>query len=178
MLRILLAGVVIITILGCLFYWRFISASSKTTSVNDSTQQPDSSLVSEPQEVPAEPPITADVNTLSDLQSQIDSLKKQVDSIKQADNYDTKIKILETSIADIRAQIAKLSSSSGVNSSSTATSATDKYPLYIPLGSAGGPWSKSEWYTLPEYQVVINPSDYSGYTSVELEIILRVIDPT
>lgn len=181
MFRILLTGTVVIAILGGLFYWRFISASpktAKTLSASDSIQT-DSSIVSGPQEVPKEPPvIVSDTNTSQDLQSQIDSLKKQVDSLRQTSN-DTRITVLETGVADLRAQIIKLSSSSNSTSTTTTTtSSSSKSPSYIPVGSGAGPWSDSSWHTIPEYQIVINPGDYSGYTSMQLEVIFRVIDPT
>lgn len=181
MFRILLTGTVIIAILGGLFYWRFIFASpksAKTPSVSDSRQD-NSPIISGPQEVPKEPPdTTTDTNTSSDLQSQIDSLKKQVDALKKTNN-DTRITALETGIADLRAQIVKLSSSSNATSTTTTTASTStKSPSYIPVGSGAGPWSDSSWHTIPEYQVVVNPGDYSGYTSMQLEVIFRVIDPT
>ena len=53
---------------------------------------------------------------------------------------------------------------------------SSKSIVYIPLGSGGGPWTDQSWNTLNEYQVSIDPNDYPGYTSMQLEANFRLVE--
>lgn len=176
MVRILLIGTVMIMVLGGLFYWRFIAVSPETGKQSGLPSQL-KSIVPGPKEVPNIPPLEVGENTLSDLQSQIDSLKEQVDSLKQDGDLDSRVKTLETAIADIRTQVVSLSAKSTSSTATTTTTTTSsKYPLYIPLGGGGGPWGNQAYYSLDDYQINIDPGNYSGYISMQLEVIFRLAE--
>lgn len=77
---------------------------------------------------------------------------------------DTRLKNLESTVASLQTQI------DAVKNSVTAQN-SKKNPVYIPLGSGGKSADKS-FYSMMSYQVTLNPADYPGYTSVQLETSL------
>lgn len=70
----------------------------------------------------------------------------------------------------LTAQIADLQHRVGIlEQKSSAT----KTPLYIPLGSNGAT-ELLDWQNLPTFSATINPADYIGYKSMQLEVSMRV----
>lgn len=172
MVRILLIGGVIIAVLGVLFYFRFIASSAKLETPKQQTQvsSPASDSTTEPQEVPLSLPqarISAD-EKIQALQLQVNTLTEQVKELKK-NSPEARISALESSLTALKAQN---SSSTTTTSSTTST----KFPLYIPLGS-GGSVTSTDWVTLDNYNITLDSASYPGYTSVQLEVNMRMNDP-
>ncbi len=108
------------------------------------------------------------ISQLNILKTSISTASSQVQS-SASDDY--RIRLLETSVLELKARVAALE-----KPVITTVPASLKSPLYIPLGSSGGPWLYNDWTTLNEYQVSINPDDYSGYSSMQLEVNYRLIE--
>ena len=49
--------------------------------------------------------------------------------------------------------------------------------MYIPLGS-GGSWTDTDWRTLSEYEVSLDPANFPNYTGMSLEVTFRLDDPS
>lgn len=80
---------------------------------------------------------------------------------------ESRLNSLETTVVDLQKQINSLKATSGQNANAL------KAPLYIPLGSGAASVSL-EWQTSDALQVTIDPSQYPGYSSMQLEMGLRV----
>lgn len=98
-------------------------------------------------------------NTLSNLSSSSKSA-----SLTQSSNLDTRVLALETEVNDLKDEVNQLKDSS---SSSHLAS------VYIPLGY-GGAATSLNYSTIDTYEVSLDPADYPGYSSVSLELSLRV----
>lgn len=76
---------------------------------------------------------------------------------------ETRLRTLETAVNNLQSQINALKTSTPTQSSSSKT------PAYIPLGSGGNTNDRS-YINASGYEVQINPSNYAGYTSMQLEV--------
>lgn len=85
--------------------------------------------------------------TLTSLQQQIDNLQNQINSLK--------------------ASLPQLSSVSN------ASVASAKAPVYIPIGSTPDSFGDQSWKSIDALAVNIDPTDYPGYSSMQLEVIMR-----
>lgn len=107
--------------------------------------------------------INALENTIASLRGDVVNLEAQKTSpasVPQA-NYEARIKSLEDEVAKLKSQKAVISS--------------NKAPLYIPLGSGGTAGDKG-WYSVPGYEVAIDPADYFGYSAMQMEINFRMTE--
>lgn len=170
MIKLLPIAVIVILILGGLGYWRFIA--SKTNLTTPSTIQEE-----EPIEIPKTLPeasLEDRVKTLEDLVSklviQVNALKSQSSSSQPNTTSAAKIAVLEASLTELTVRIAALEKSGSISTS------TGKYPLYIPMGGAGGPWDNNDWVTQDDFVASINPDNYPGYKSMQVEVIGRLIE--
>jgi len=132
--------------------------------------------------VPSEVPSTLpDKNRIANLEDSVSLLVSELKDLKtsittaspevqNSVSSDYKIKTLETSILDLKARVSALEKPI-ITSTPTTTPATSKSPLYIPIGASGGPWLYADWTNLNEYQVSVNPDDYSGYSGMQLEVV-------
>ena len=165
---------IVVLILGGLGYWRFTTQQSLNTV-------PVTSLISNNSTEPAEVPNTLPALSLED---RVKSLEDIVDkfgltaspkaSVTANDaSLNSRVMVLEAAVTDLKARVAVLEKGTTITGQ-TATSS--KSPLYIPLGSGGGPWGDRGWYSLPEYQIAINSDDYSGYTNMQLEVNFRLVE--
>ena len=113
------------------------------------------------------------VKTLEDLVTklvaQVNSLKSQIPQTNTS-SLDSRLSALEAANTDLKARISALEKTTPAQ-----TAASLKAPLYIPLGASGGPWLYADWTSLNEYQVSINPDDYSGYSGMQLEVNFRLV---
>lgn len=154
MVRLLPFILIPILLIAGLGYWRFQASKPNLTTaeVSQPTEQP----------IPAEVPKTLPgiVPTSAPLPTNLPS--------SNTNALDSKIKALESTVTELKARVAAL------ENSSPAPAAASKYPLYIPLGSGGGPWGNKGWYSLAEYQEVINADNYSGYANMQLEANFRL----
>lgn len=161
--------VLIFLVIGTFFYIR---------SRFDS--QPASSLTSGSSPVTSEPK-TANLSASSDsdrikvLEELITQLGKKVSSSggSGAQNTtspmtETRIKNLETTTASLQQQIDTLKGTSSI-----VPTSSKKSPIYIPLGS-GGTSDGRDWYSMTAYQANINSADYSGYSSMQLEVVINL----
>lgn len=110
--------------------------------------------------------------------------------LQKPDNLEERVKALENSMVSIRANLANPKPSVGYESRITAlekdvaqfknqTTQTpqtpSKSPSYIPLGSGGTAGDKG-WYSVPGYEVLIDPADYPGYSGMQLEVNFRLAE--
>ncbi len=157
MIRLLPFIVIPVLIVAGLGYWR--SISSQPNLATSEVSQP-AGKSTPPVEVP---------KTLPNLNPTSLPLPSNLPS-ENTSALDSKIKVLESTVTELKARISALEQTSPV-----PVAAASKYPLYIPLGSSGGPWLYADWTSLNEYQVSINPDNYAGYSSMQLEVNFRII---
>lgn len=134
--------------------------------------------------VPSEVPSTLpDKNRIENLEDSVSLLISELKDLKfsiataspetqNSVSSDYKIKTLETSVLDLKARVSALEKPVTLP---TQTSTTSKSPSYIPLGASGGPWLYADWTSLNEYQISVNPDDYSGYSGMQLEVNFRIV---
>lgn len=174
MFRILALVAIVIILFGGLGYWRF--SASKNSLKSPTKQAPSASVQSDsisPIEVPATLPADATVeDKIKIIQTQLDSLNKQLSSLKPEASSSPRIDALEASVTEIKARLSLLEK----GTTSSSTTASNKYPLYIPLG-VGGSVTSSDWQTIDNYNITIDPASYPGYSGVQLEINMRLNDP-
>ncbi|GEM_PF-1697959 len=171
MIRLLPFILVPILIIAGLGYWRFMASTKSEASPQIDLQIQDSS----PVEVPKTLPGATTEDRIKSLEDTVTKLVPQVNSLKPsgspvASSLDSRLVTLETAMTDLKARVSALEK---VTPAAPATSGS-KSPLYIPLGASGGPWTDVNWYTLNEYQASINPDNYSGYSSMQLEVNFRL----
>lgn len=171
MLKLLPFILIPILIIAGLGFWRY--AQTRPASSNpQSTSSPvsDQTVTNQPVEVPKTLPAATLDDRVKSLEDTLSQLTPQVNSLKSSNSSanDAKITALEVAVADLKTKVAAL------EQAAPATQTSAKYPLYIPLGSGGGPWTDQSWNSLNEYQATINPDNYSGYTSMQLEGIIRL----
>lgn len=83
-------------------------------------------------------------------------------------DLNTKVTNLEKTVADLQIRVIKLENATPPPSTQVSSS-SNKYPLYIPLGT-GGQIGDKNWNTTGTYQVTIDPANYPGYKNMQLEI--------
>ncbi len=178
MVKLLPLGLVVVLMLGVLVYIRFnrqMPASVKQAVSNaTSTSTGTSSLL------PSNTSTDDTSRRLRDLEEAVALLTKKVTSITPAPsnsgaNYtssysDTQIKSLQDTVVNLQKQIDDLKSSS-------TTTTGSKADIYIPLGS-GGSSTAQDWSTLEGYQVSLDPADYPGYKSMQLEVNAKLAQST
>lgn len=168
MLKILPAIFIIILIAGGLIWWRF---STKSILTSPQTETP---------KAPAEVPKTLPGATLEDrIKSIEDSILTIVNKINSATPptqsdaaVDTRLKDVEAQVTEVKARVSSLERLSPA----PAVSSAQKVPLYIPLGS-GGQTTDSNWANLNSVQISLDPASYPGYTSMQLEVNMRLNQP-
>ncbi|MDO8576757.1 MAG: hypothetical protein Q7R82_00260 [Candidatus Daviesbacteria bacterium] len=173
MIRLLPFILIPVLIIAGLGYWRFVvSKPSVTTASPVSSQVQDSELVEVPKTLPqatVEDRVKSLEDTITKLVPQVNSLKSSSTETLVSGSLDSRLTNVESAVTDLRARVSALE-----KATPTTVSSGSKSPLYIPLGASGGPWSDSNWYTLNEYQASINPDNYSGYSSMQLEVNFRM----
>ena len=143
-----------VLIIGALGYWRYTSIKQSITPASLSQDAPDIQPLEVPKTLPAVTVTSTPIPTPTST---------------PAPSSSTQLNNMEASITDLKMRVSALEKSSQpVSTSSKATA-------YIPLG-AGGTWSYSSFTTLSDYQISLDPANFSGYTSMVLEVIFRVVD--
>lgn len=163
-----------VLILG-LGYWRYIATqpsltTPKTAQTTNSTQ----GLVEVPKTLPGatiDDRVKALEDALSKVVLQVNNLVSSNTQNPSNSSLDSRLKTVETAVTDLKLRVSSLEKASPAPAASSS-----KYPLYIPLGSDGGPWGDQSWNTLTEYQASINGDNYSGYTSMQLEANFRLAE--
>lgn len=167
----LLILIPVVLILGGLGYWRYVASNKPalTTPVQDVVP------IEVPKTLPAatiEDRVKALEDLVTKLVSQVNTLKSQ--NTQSNSSGSSKVDSLDAQITELKVRIAALEKASPV---SAATTSSNKFPIYIPLGSNTGPWNNTDWNTLSEYEALINPDNYPGYSSMQLEANFRLVDP-
>lgn len=115
--------------------------------------------------------------TKSDLATQTDNETSEgpieVPITPQSDsNLDPRLKDAEGQITELKARVSSLENVSPA----PAVSTSQKAPLYIPLGSVGQT-SDTNWANLNTFQISLDPASYAGYSSMQLEVNMRLNQP-
>ena len=154
-------------ILGGVVYWRISQTATNVASPQTPTVG----------EAPIEVPKTLPGATLEDrvksLETSFANLINQFNSLKsnQATSaFDSRLKDVEGAVTELKLRVSTLEKSTPAQVSSAQSA------VYIPLGSGGGPWGNQGWYSLAEYQISLNPSNYPGYTAMYLEVTFRLTE--
>lgn len=127
-----------------------------------------------PAEVPQNLP---DTQRLENLETSVSSLIDQFNSLKSSisgaspqtqtsASVDYRLKTLETTALDLKSRVSALEKAS-------PAPATNKFPLYIPLGT-GSTSGDQNWVSILTYQVTLDPADYPGYTNAILEVNMKL----
>lgn len=173
MIRLLPFVLIPILIIGGLLFWRNLATKQSLT-----TSQADQSN-STPVEVPKTLPGASLEDRIKSLEDVVGKLVPQVNNLKPGNSpaasssLDSRLTNVESAITELKARVSALEKATPAPAAITSGS---KSPLYIPLGGGGGPWGDQDWYTLTEYQALINPDNYSGYSSMQLEANLRLAE--
>lgn len=167
MLPFILIPVMVVLGLG---YWRFVVSQPSQSA---SKQVNVSKL---PVEVPKTLPKTNLEGRVQSLEDTIAKIGVQASPTPasgaptySSSSIESRLSVAEAAITDLKARVSVLE-----KATPAPASTVNKYPLYIPLGSGGGPWQDQTWTTLNEYQVSINPDNYPGYSSMQLEVNFRL----
>lgn len=168
-LKLLPVILILLVISGGLIYFRI---SSKSNVVSPQAPQ-----VSEtPLEVPKTLPNASMEDRVKSLESVAADLVKQVNNLKsqpsQNSSADSRLKEVEGAVTELKLRVSTLEKGTSPQTSSTAS----KPPLYIPLGS-GGTANSNSYTTIPTYEITIDPGQYAGYTSMRLEVNMRLNQP-
>lgn len=168
MLRLLPFILIPILIFGGLLFWRYSSSKQSLTTPQQTEEQ---------NQAPIEVPKTLPEATLEDkvkaLEEAVSSIVKKINSPAPSvsNGSDSRLTNVEGTITELKARVSSLE-----KNSPAPPSTGSKYPLYIPLGSSGGPWGNQDWNTVNEYEASINPDNYSGYSGMQLEVNFRLIE--
>lgn len=172
MIRLLPFILIPVLILGSLWYFRNFTAKQALKS-SQATQ-----ITSDPVEVPKIVPGASTQERVKTLEEVITKLASQVNSLKSAGsqnssgNSQSQLNDIQAQVTELKARVSALEKTAP---QAQITSGT-KYPLYIPLGGSGGPWSDQNWNMLNEYQISINTDNYSGYSGIQLEVNFRLVE--
>lgn len=171
MLRILPFILIPVLVLAGLGYWRFVLVNTSLESPKIE-QNLDQAI-----EVPETLPGSSLEERVKTLEEAVLAVAKKINSSSpspQTDNsLDTRLKAVEAANAELKIKVSNLEKASP---QTTATS-TSKSVVYIPLGSGGGPWANTDWYTTPEYEITLDPANYPGYSGMVLEVTFRLVEP-
>ncbi len=169
MLKIILPIVfIIVLVLGGLGYWRY--TSSKTNLTTPTTEE---QAQQEPIEVPATLPEATIEDRVKVLEDLIAKLVTQVNALKSQSSAAQTAPLASTqaSITELKARVAILEKATPAPSTSTSVTA------YIPLGSSGV-YTNTDWVSLPEYEISLDPANFPGYSGMVLESTFRMDDPS
>ena len=169
MIKLLPFILVALIILGGLGYWRFFVAKQNLQT------SPAESLIEEPVEVPKTAPDASLEDRVKSLEDTITPVVNKINaSPKPTTNssLDSRLNTLEGSITELKARVSSLENQTPAPAATSSKSST----VYIPLGSGGGPWANIDWYSMPEYEVSLDPANYPGYSGMVLEVTFRLVE--
>lgn len=177
MLRFLPFLLIPILIIAGLGYWRFTANKQSTVTLIEDSQGQDQGPVEVPKTLPGatlEDRVKSLEETLTKLIPQVNNLKpgsSPVAGSAGSSSSDSRLTEVETAVTELKARVSSLE-----QATPAPVTSGSKYPLYIPMGSGGGPWGDQDWNALNEYQVSINPDNYSGYSGMQLEANFRLAE--
>lgn len=108
-----------------------------------------------------------------DIGKRMKSLEEKVASVSAVKTgtqpeTNTGDKAMETAIRDLQARVATLEQTGSENNQAPPA----RSPAYIPLGSTGSSQAL-DWTSLATFEAEINSDDYTGYSSMYLEVNMR-----
>lgn len=160
MLKYLPIGIVVVLMVFTLLYLRFFRFSQN--NIIPGVLTPQSSDNSS---------LELRVKSLEDA---VVTLAKQISKNNSSSDLDTRVKVLEDRISSLQQQPnGQVITNTSPILIPTSTPTVKRAPVYIPLGS-GGTSAALDWTTIDTYQVILDPNDYPGYSSAQLELSLRV----
>lgn len=167
MVRLLLIIFVpVLLAIGGFLYFRF--QSPDLTSPDSSADS-----VQEPQEVPRTLPEGSLGDRVKTLEKEVGTINTKTTSSspnpQSSDLLDSRIQALEAAVISLNSKVANLEKATPAPVSSSQTT------VYIPLGS-GGFWGNVDWYSLAEYEISLDSSNYPGYKGMQLEVIFRLVE--
>ncbi len=151
-------------------YWRL--NASKSNSLTTPSTAVTTSSSNGPIEVPKALPEASLEDRVKSLEDLVSKLVTQVNALKpqSSSSTDPKTAVLEASLTELTVRVAVL------EKAGSTTTLTGKYPLYIPMGGAGGPWDNNDWVTQDDFVASVNPDNYPGYKNMQLEAVGRLIE--
>lgn len=167
MLKLLLIGVVLLAAAGGVIYFRFV-ASPKVSPVSQNTSE---SQAETPIEVPKTLPGASLEDKVASLEETVSSIVKKINSPSSVSDSDSRLKNTEAAITELKAKVSSLEKATPAPAQTTRGAT-----IYIPLGSGGGPWANTDWYSLNEYEIALDPGNYPGYTGMILEVTFRLAE--
>lgn len=176
MIRLLPFILIPILIIGGLGFWRY--TATKQSLITPILSQADQGPMEVPKTLPnasLEDKVKSLEDVVTKLVTQINSLKSPGNSTQttsQTTSSDVKLSSLEAAITELKARVSSLEKATPAPVSTTSF----KAPLYIPLGSAGQT-TDTNWASLNTFQISLDPASYSGYTSMQLEVNMRLNQP-
>lgn len=173
MIRLLPFILIPLLILGGLGYWRY--TSGKQSLVTPNTTEQDVEPVEVPKTLPGasvEERVKSLEDTLNKVVPQVNSLKSQSAQTGVPASLDSRLGSLESAVTELKARVSALEKATPA----TAVSTSQKVPLYIPLGS-GAQIADTNWTNLNSFQITLDPASYAGYSSMQLEVNMRLNQP-
>ncbi len=129
----------------------------------------------QPIEVPKTLPNATVDDRVKALEDTVNKIVIQINNLKSAQvaqpASNTDISSLQVSVTQLTARISALEKASPAPVSSSNST------VYIPLGSGGQISSSTDWISLNTFQASVDPSQYPGYKSMQLEVNLRLNQP-
>ncbi len=171
MIKLLPFILIAVLILGGLGYWRFVASKPSLTSSSSIAPQ---SPIEVPKTLPAaslEDRVISLEKLVTKVVTILNTLKSQSGSITNSSSIDSFS--IDASITELKARVSALEKATPAPASSGTSS---KATIYIPLGS-GGTSELTDWSSLNTFQITLDPSQYPGYTSMQLEVNMRLNQP-
>ena len=162
----ILGGILIFVIFLSVHFISSINHGNSRNSLGQNPSSVDDRVTKLEQEVNT---LVNDVNLISSPSAAINPADSNVSPI--GDQLTT----LNGTINELNTRVTRLEQGSGASTASGSVQAVNssKLPLYIPLGSTD-PINSESWLSIDSMAVSLNPADYPGYTSIELEVGLRL----
>lgn len=167
LLPFILVPVLIIAGLG---FWRYSAGQKNLSSPQIVGNQA-------PVEVPKTLPGASIEDRIKSLEDTISKIVPQVNNLKPSgspattSNIESRLTSVESAVTDLKARVQVL------ETATSAPASVSQPTIYIPMGSSAGPWTSTDWSTLDEYVISLDPGSYPGYTGMVLEVNFRVADP-
>lgn len=170
MIRLLPFILIPLLLLGGLGYWRFVA---ERESPDDSEEEE----IQAPVEVPKTLPGASLDDRVESLEKVVEKLVTQVNNLKSSskepvsNSSDSTSQDVESDITELKARVSALEKTTPAPAVTSS-----KSTIYIPLGS-GGSVASVDWTSLNAFQINLDPSQYPGYSSMQLEVNMRLNQP-
>lgn len=172
MIKILPVVFLIILISAGLIYWRFFALKSSSSNLIGAKV----SETQGPVEVPKTLPNATVENRVKILEEALIEIVKRVNSLSDqgqaGSSTNSQLNSIEASITDLKTRVIALEQATPA----PAAASSSKSTVYIPLG-AGGQISDTNWANLNTFQISLEPASYAGYSSMQLEVNMRLNQP-